>query len=71
MKALGNFFEQVLAPYLEQHVEVRLDKLEGRMDALEGKVDNLQTQVNSMNRKLDLVAEKVTDHERKIATLSP
>lgn len=77
MQALGDFFEQVLAPYLEEHVEARLDKLEGRVGKVEGrvgsleeKVDNLQSQVISIDRKLDLVAGKVTDHERKLAALS-
>lgn len=53
---LGEFFEKILAPYLED-----------RFGRVENRLDNVENQLDSMDRKFDLVTEKVTDQERKLA----
>lgn len=55
---LGEFFEKVLAPYLEEHVEKRLDKHDKKFDRVEERLGGVEGQLISMDRKLDLVAEK-------------
>lgn len=64
---LGEFFEKVLAPYLEKHVEKRLDEHDKRFDRVEERLDGVEGQLISMDRKLDLVAEKVTIQEKTVS----
>jgi len=54
-EAFGDFMEQVLGPYLEEHVEKRFDRLEKKIDDVS---DNLST-----------VESTLVDHQRRIKTL--
>lgn len=76
VKAFGDFFEQVLVPYFEEHVSKRFDKVEKkleehdkRFEQIDKRFDEMEGNMNRMERTLDLVAEKVTDHAKKIAKL--
>lgn len=62
LEGLGDFFEKVLAPYFEEHVDKRFDEHDKRFEKIEGQLD-------SMDRKLDLIAEKVTEHDVRLTHL--
>lgn len=62
---LAEFFEKILAPYLEE----RFGNIEKRLDEHDKRFDKHDQSLNRIERTLDLVAEKVTTHEKRIKTL--
>lgn len=64
LEGLGDFFENVLAPYFEEHVDKRFDEHDKRFEKIEAQLD-------SMDRKLDLVTGKVMTHDKQLLTLRP
>ncbi|MDP3955383.1 MAG: hypothetical protein Q8Q15_03420 [bacterium] len=67
-QALTKYAKDLIKPSFEL-VFQKLDKHDKRFDKVEKELSEVKSQVNSMDRKLDLVAEKVTDHDRKLARL--
>lgn len=76
---LGEFFEKILAPYLEESfskvegrldkVEGRLDKVEERLDGVEERLDGVENKLKSMDKKLDFAVERLTEQGKRVSRL--
>ncbi|MDP3955597.1 MAG: hypothetical protein Q8Q15_04535 [bacterium] len=62
---LAEFFEKILAPYLEE----RFGNFEKRLDEHDKRFEKIDGQLGSMDRKLDLIVEKVTEHDVRLTRL--
>ena len=79
------FFENILAPYLDERfggvetrlggVETRLDKVETRLGGVEEDLGEVKNELKIVNRKIDILQEttpnriEFTDHEKRITAL--
>lgn len=59
---LADFFEQVIAPYLDKHVEKKFDEMDERFDQVDRKLDK-------MTGRLDRHDSTFNNHKKRIFRL--
>ena len=67
--ALSDFFEQILAPYFDEHIEKKLDEHDKRFDNIEKRLYSIEIKTDKIAGKIDGHDEILADHGRQLEKL--
>lgn len=64
LTGLMEFFEKVLAPYLDEHIEDRLDEIEQKLEEHDRRFDKLDDRLDRHGKQLETHEVRITKLEK-------